>query len=137
MHREQQLFLSVYVDNLKLAGKKENIGPMWEKMGGFLELEPAKKMGVSQYLGCDQREIVPEIEDIERMIAAFENFSVKRGDASAGVAHPALRKSQGETLTTIDKVSDEAHSEIVELHENTKREGKTSRGTHKSYQGRS
>ena len=30
--REKQLFLSVYVDDLKMAGKKENIRPMWQGM---------------------------------------------------------------------------------------------------------
>ena len=28
VHREKGLFLSVYVDDIKLAGKKENIDPM-------------------------------------------------------------------------------------------------------------
>ena len=30
VHREQGLFLSVYVDDIKLAGKKQNIDPMWK-----------------------------------------------------------------------------------------------------------
>ena len=60
-----------------------------------LYLEPTKKMTVGQYLGCAQKEIEPEEEDIERMSAVFENFSVKRGDASARVARPELRKSRG------------------------------------------
>ena len=30
VHREKGLFLSVYVDDIKLAGKKHNIDPMWE-----------------------------------------------------------------------------------------------------------
>ena len=29
VHREKGLFLSVYVDDIKLAGKKQNIDPMW------------------------------------------------------------------------------------------------------------
>ena len=28
VHREKELFLSVYVDDIKLAGKKQNIDPM-------------------------------------------------------------------------------------------------------------
>ena len=57
-HRQKQLFLSVYVDDLKMAGKKENLAPMWELMGKHLELEPAKAMTTSQYLGCAQKDIV-------------------------------------------------------------------------------
>ena len=48
-HTEQKLFLSVYVDDLKMAGKQENLAPMWKEMGGYLELEPAGKMAASQY----------------------------------------------------------------------------------------
>ena len=30
VHREKGLFLSVYVDDIKLAGRKQNIDPMWK-----------------------------------------------------------------------------------------------------------
>ena len=30
VHREKGLFLSIYVDDVKLAGKKQNFDPMWE-----------------------------------------------------------------------------------------------------------
>ena len=30
VNREKGLFLSVYVDDIKLAGKKQNIDPMWK-----------------------------------------------------------------------------------------------------------
>ena len=30
VHREKVLFLSVYVDDIKLSGKKQNIDPMWK-----------------------------------------------------------------------------------------------------------
>ena len=32
VHRKQGLFLSVYVDDIKLAGKKQNMAPMWKKL---------------------------------------------------------------------------------------------------------
>ena len=31
VHREKGLFLSVYVDDIKLAGKKQNLDPMWKE----------------------------------------------------------------------------------------------------------
>ena len=34
VHREKGLFLSVYVDDIKLAGKKQNLDPMWAKIIG-------------------------------------------------------------------------------------------------------
>ena len=30
MHREKGFFLSVYVDDITLAGKKQNLDPMWK-----------------------------------------------------------------------------------------------------------
>ena len=47
------------------------------------------------------------------------------------VAHPELRKRQGEVLSIEGKVFDEAHSENVKLHPNTKTEGNTSCGNTK------
>ena len=35
---EKGLFLSVYVDDIKLAGKKENINPMWKVLNKPVDL---------------------------------------------------------------------------------------------------
>ena len=32
VHRKQGLFLSVYVDDIKMAGKKQILAPMWKKL---------------------------------------------------------------------------------------------------------
>ena len=32
VHRKQGLFFSVYVDDIKMAGKKQNMAPMWKKL---------------------------------------------------------------------------------------------------------
>ena len=37
-HREKGLFLSVYVDDIKLAGKKHNIDPMWKVLNKEVDL---------------------------------------------------------------------------------------------------
>ena len=39
VHREKGLFLSVYVDDIKLAGKKQNINPMWKLLNKEVDLE--------------------------------------------------------------------------------------------------
>ena len=38
VHREKGLFLSVYVDDIKLAGKKQNIDPMWKLFNQEVDL---------------------------------------------------------------------------------------------------
>ncbi|MHC4951072.1 MAG: hypothetical protein ACYTEU_08835, partial [Planctomycetota bacterium] len=63
VHRAKQLFLSAYVDDYKMAGKKENIGPMWATLRkNGLELEDAVSLKSNIYLGCAQRELVPNME---------------------------------------------------------------------------
>ena len=39
VHREKGLFLSVYVDDIKLAGKKQNLDPMWKVLNKEVDLE--------------------------------------------------------------------------------------------------
>ena len=38
VHREKGLFLSVYVDDIKLAGKKQNINPIWKVLNNVVDL---------------------------------------------------------------------------------------------------
>ena len=63
VHKPKQVFLSAYVDDYKMAGKKENIGPMWATLrANGLELEQAVSLKSNVYLGCAQREIVPDMD---------------------------------------------------------------------------
>ena len=46
VHREKGLFLSVYVDDIKLAGKKQNLDPMWKVLNKEVDLgEPTSFLG--------------------------------------------------------------------------------------------
>ena len=38
VHRRQGLFLSVYVDDIKMTGKKQNMAPMWKKLMKLVDL---------------------------------------------------------------------------------------------------
>ena len=65
VHLEKGLFLSVYVDDIKLAGKKQNLDPMWKLLNTEFDLgEPASFVD-HVYLGCTQRhcEISEDIVD--------------------------------------------------------------------------
>ncbi len=64
MHLQQQLFLSIYVDDFKMAGKAENIGPMWKKIGALIDLDPPVPLHGTTYLGCTQYETEPRPEDL-------------------------------------------------------------------------
>ena len=53
---EKGLFLSVYVDDIKLAGTKQNIDPMWEVLMEEVDLGEPTSFLDHVYLGCIQRE---------------------------------------------------------------------------------
>ena len=56
VHRENGLFLSVYVDDIKLAGKKQNINPIWKLLKKEVELGETTSVLAHENLGCTQRQ---------------------------------------------------------------------------------
>ena len=56
VHREKGLFLSVYVDDIKLPGKKHNIDPMWKVLHKEVDLGEPTSFLDHVYLGCTQRQ---------------------------------------------------------------------------------
>ena len=69
-HREKGLFLSVYVDDIKLAGKKQSIDPMWKVLNKEIDLGEPTSFRDHENLGCTQRqcEISKDIVDNYRTI---------------------------------------------------------------------
>ena len=49
-------FLSVYVDDIKLAGKKQNLDPMWKLLNKEVDLGEPTSFLDHVYLGCTQRQ---------------------------------------------------------------------------------
>ena len=66
------LFLSVYVDDIKLAGKKQNLDPMWKVLNKEVDLGEPTSFLDHVYLGCAQRqcEISKDIVDNYRTMFA-------------------------------------------------------------------
>ena len=56
VHREKGLFLSVYADDIKLAGKKQNIDPMWKVLNKEVDLGEPTSFLDRENLGCTQRQ---------------------------------------------------------------------------------
>ena len=65
VHREKGLLFSVYVDDIKLAGKKQNIDPMWNVLNKEVDFGEPTSFLDHVYLGCSQRqrEISKDIVD--------------------------------------------------------------------------
>ena len=58
-NRNQGLFLSVYVDDTKTAGTKQNVAPMWKTCMKHVDLDEPTSFLDHLYLGCTRRECKP------------------------------------------------------------------------------
>ena len=56
VHREKGLFLSVYVDDMKLDGKKQNLDPMRKVLNKEVDLGEPTSFLDYVYLGCTERQ---------------------------------------------------------------------------------
>ena len=73
VHRHQGLFLSVYVDDSKLAGKKQNIDPMWKVLNKEFDLGEPTSFFDHVYLGCIQRQCEISKDIVDNYRAMFES----------------------------------------------------------------
>ena len=73
VHREKGLFLSVYVDDIKLAGKKHNIDPMWKVLNKEVDLEEPTSFLDHVFLGCTQRQCEISKDTVDNYRAMFES----------------------------------------------------------------
>ena len=73
MHRQKGLFLSVYVDDTKLGGKKQNINPMWKLLNKEVDLgKPTSFLG-HENLGCTQRQCLISKDIVDNNRTMFES----------------------------------------------------------------
>ena len=107
MHREQQLFLSIYVDDFKMAGRKANLAPMWSKLKAHLNLDEPTQLHGSVYLGCSQYDRHIENVTIANQAAAFETIFASSGHKSA---HSPER---GEQIKAFPAVNNDSHARGV------------------------
>ena len=73
VHREKGLFLSVYVDDSKLAGKKQNIDPMWNVLNKEVDLGEPTSFLDHVYLGCTQRQCQTSKDTVDNYRTMFES----------------------------------------------------------------
>ena len=72
------LFLSVYVDDIKLAGKKQNINPMWKVQNKEVDLGEPTSFLDHVYLGCTQRQCETSKDIVDNYITMFE-YTISAG----------------------------------------------------------
>ena len=73
VHREKGLFLSVYVDDIKLTGKKQNLDPMWKLLNKEVDLGEPTSFLDHVYLGCTQRQCQISKDIVDNYRTMFES----------------------------------------------------------------
>ena len=73
VHRGKGLFLSVYVDDIKLAGKKHNLDPMWKLLNKEVDLGEPTSFLDHVYLGCTQRQCQISKDIVDNYRTMFES----------------------------------------------------------------
>ena len=67
VHRKQGLFLSVFVDDIKMAEQKQNLAPMWKRLMKHKDIDEPISFLDHVYLGCKPNEAI--IERLARLIS--------------------------------------------------------------------
>ena len=101
---EKGLFLSVCVDDIKLAGKKQNIGPTWKILMKDFDLgEPTSSLN-HVYLGCTQRECQISKNIVDNYRSMFES-RISAGTTTEKLSETnATGKFDAETISSWWKV---------------------------------
>ena len=73
VHREKGLFLSVYVDDIKLAGKKQIIDPMWKVLNKEVDLGEPNSFLDHVHLSCTQRQCEIRKDIVDNYRTMFES----------------------------------------------------------------
>ena len=73
VQREKGLFLSVYVDDIKLAGKKQNLDPMWKLLNKEVDLGEPTSFLDHVFLGCTQRQCEISKDIVDNYRTMFES----------------------------------------------------------------
>ena len=82
VHKEQQLFLSVYVDDFKMVGKGESSPNMWKLIRKDIDLEPETELSENVYLGYNQRQAKPELHRLKEKNDLFKKLTTHASQES-------------------------------------------------------
>ena len=68
----------MYVDDIKLAGKKQNIDPMWKVLNKEVDLGEPTSFFDNVFLGCTQRQCEISKDSVDNYRAMFESRIPRR-----------------------------------------------------------
>ena len=99
MDQEKGLFLSVYVDDIKLAGKKQNISPTWKILMKDVDLGEPTLFFDHVYLRYTQRECEISKDIVDSYRSVFES-SISAGATEKFPETKATGKPDADTISS-------------------------------------
>ena len=116
-HRKNQVFLSVYVDDFKLAGKRENLAPTWAALRKHIDFDDPVKMTENTYLGCSQHDVEPIPAFIEHNQTLFRDLlaqpHVTPSDYPDEPSTPKKKNKKTKEPSTPPKTSETQQSKLT------------------------
>ena len=99
VRRKQGLFLSVYMDDIKMAGENQNMAPMWKKLMKNVDLDEPTSFLYHIYFGCTQRESKPNEDIVNQYREMFESriFAGSTQKITRVGKKPTPKRSRGPT----------------------------------------
>ena len=73
VNRDERLFLSVSVDDIKMAGKKQNLDPMWKILMKDVDFGEPTSFLDHVHFGCTQRECKTSKNIVDNYKDMFES----------------------------------------------------------------
>ena len=73
VHRQKGFFLSVYVDDIKLAGQKQHVNPMWKVLNKEVDLGEPTSFLDHVYLVCTERQCEISKDMVDNYRTMFES----------------------------------------------------------------
>ena len=97
VHRKQRLFLSVHVNDIKMAGENQNMTPMWKKLMKGVDLGEPTSFLDHIYLRCTQNECKPNEDIFNQKREMFESRISAGGNSKnhQGGKNLTQRRSRG------------------------------------------
>ena len=93
VHRKHKIFLSVHVDDIKMAGKMQNLAPMCKKLMKDVDIGEPTSFLDHVYQGCTQRECKLN----EKIIGQYNKMFESRISAGATDKLPGWDKPRAKT----------------------------------------
>ena len=118
----QVLFLSVHVDDIKMAGRKKDLAPMWKKLIKNVDIEEPTSFLDHVYFGCTQRECKPPNDTIIEQYKKMFESRISAGATEKIAREPRSKVSawscdmEGHARKCVERFCELSNKKTEQLH---------------------